>query len=403
MTTREIRSRRFHFGRAIVSVVLIYGIFAALWILLSDKAVEALFNDPEQIIRASLIKGWLFVAATTLLLYVLVKRQNAQLHAAHEAELAICQERKRSLELLAAIVDNSADAIYAKDGTGRYLLFNRAACRFIGKAATEVVGHDDREIFPTVLAESLIAVDRRVMASGQTETNEVVIDVTGDSRTLLATKGPLHDAGGKIVGIFGISRDITERKRADEALRLSELRFRAIVEQTLAGIYIIQDDHFRYVNPAFANMFGYGTPAELIDSLPISALITPADRVMVAENIRRRLAGEIADIHYSFVGLRRDGRMIDVEVHGRAFEYEGRPAVIGLIQDISLRIRTEAELRQRNEELERFNRATVGRELEMIELKKRVNELSRELGREPPYILTFLESDADGKGSAHGA
>lgn len=402
MTTGGLRSRRFHFGRAVLSVVLIYGLFAALWILFSDVALKALFSDPEQIIRVSLIKGWLFVALTTLLLYVLVKRQNAELHAAHEAEMRTCRERQRTLELLSAIVENSADAIYAKDDKGRYLLFNRAACRFVGKPVTEVLGQDDTALFPAALAARLMAVDRQVMASGQTETNEVIIDVTGAPRTLLATKGPLHDAGGKTIGIFGISRDVTERQRAEEALRLSELRFRAIVEQTLAGIYIIQDGHFRYVNPAFAAMFGYDSPADLIDSLPIEALIAEADRTLVAENIRRRLEGEIADIHYNFVGLRRDGSTINVEVHGRAFEYEGRPAVIGLIQDISQRIRTETELRQRNEELERFNRASVGRELEMIELKKSVNELSRALGREPPYILTFLESDADRKESPHG-
>ena len=66
-----------------LQVVLLYALFAGAWILLSDKAVEAMFNDPEQIIRISMIKGWLFVAVTTVLLYVLVVRLVGKIEAAH--------------------------------------------------------------------------------------------------------------------------------------------------------------------------------------------------------------------------------------------------------------------------------------------------------------------------------
>ncbi len=117
---------------------------------------------------------------------------------------------------------------------------------------------------------------------------------------------------------------------------------RALVEQTLAGIYVIQDGRFRYVNQEFARIFGYASPADIIDLLKIAELIAPEDREMVAENVRRRAEGEMPEMRYSFVGLRRDGRRIHIEVHGRAMQFDGKPAVIGLLLDITERKLAEA-------------------------------------------------------------
>src|SRR3990167_7065088 len=114
---------------AALRLVLIYAAFAALWILLSDKALEWLFSDPAQIIRISLFKGWLFVAVTSLLLYGLVRRLLGQALELSLREQAAHDEYVRSQQLLAAIVDGSTDSIFAKDLAGRYLLFNRETAR----------------------------------------------------------------------------------------------------------------------------------------------------------------------------------------------------------------------------------------------------------------------------------
>jgi PAS domain S-box-containing protein len=380
-------------GQATLSVVLSYGIFAALWILFSDKAVEALFDDPAMIIRASMIKGWLFVAVTTGLLYVLVKRQIAHLNNAHRKEIASLQERQKSLDLLNAIVDNSEDAIYAKDSEGRFLLFNRAACRYAGKTASEILGRNDRELFLPEQADQLMAADRRVMAENKIHTTEEILDTALGRKTLLATKGPLRDAAGHAVGIFGISHDITDRKQAESVLAESEGRFRALVEQSAAGIYIMQDNHFCYVNPYFAQLAGYDAPQEIIDHVSFMDLIVPEQHAMIADKMRRRMAGDTGDNHYNITGVRRDGTRIDVELHGNIIQYRGRPALIGLFIDVTARAAAEAELRLRNEELERFNRAVVGREVDMIDMKKRINALSQELGRAPPYPLSFEQAE----------
>lgn len=123
--------------------------------------------------------------------------------------------------------------------------------------------------------------------------------------------------------------------------------FRTLTEEALVGIYIIQGNRFRYVNPALANIFGYN-PDEIIDRLGPLDLTHPSDREKVASNVNRRLSGEVEASHYVLQGLRRDGTQITCEVLGRLTEYEGAPAIIGTLLDITERRHAEeAEQEQR--------------------------------------------------------
>jgi PAS domain S-box-containing protein len=125
-----------------------------------------------------------------------------------------------------------------------------------------------------------------------------------------------------------------------------------LVEQSLACVYIIQGRHFRYVNPWFAKVFGYDSPEEVIDRLPVMDLVAPEDRQKVADNVRRREKGEIDALHYGFTGLRKDGSRVEVEVFGTAVDYEGQPAVIGISIDVTKRKQAEAELERHRMHLE---------------------------------------------------
>ena len=143
-----------------------------------------------------------------------------------------------------------------------------------------------------------------------------------------------------------VARDISERKAAERALRESEERFRGLVEQSLAGIYIIQEGRYRYVNRAFAAIFGFASPEEFVARVQVGDRVSPADRARVIELLRRRIAGEIPDANYTFAGIRRDGGIVEVEVHGRRMEFDGRPAVIGIALDITARRAAEEQLRK---------------------------------------------------------
>jgi PAS domain S-box-containing protein len=151
--------------------------------------------------------------------------------------------------------------------------------------------------------------------------------------------------------VVGTLVDITERREA-------EAKFRGLVEQALAGIYIVEGGYVRYANPVFAALFGYPSPDALVDRIPLGDLVAPADRERVRENIRLRTSGAVREMHYDFRARRRDGTTFVAEVHGRGFEFQGRPAVIGIIQDVTGRKWTEEALRESEADLRRAQ--TVG-------------------------------------------
>jgi PAS domain S-box-containing protein len=135
-------------------------------------------------------------------------------------------ERRRAEEtlnrertLLRTVIDNLPDQIYVKDVQGSFVVANEPMVRFLG--GKSLVGKENSDIFPMELAGQYEAQEKEVMRSGEAlvDQEEEIVDPTGDSRWLLSNKVPLRDAAGQITGIVGISRDITERKRAEQELK----------------------------------------------------------------------------------------------------------------------------------------------------------------------------------------
>ncbi|MDW7967460.1 MAG: ATP-binding protein [Thermoanaerobaculum sp.] len=121
-------------------------------------------------------------------------------------------------------------------------------------------------------------------------------------------------------------------EQAQQALAASEERYRTLVEHSLVGVYLIQGDRFLYCNPRMAEMFGYSA-AEVMQEKRVQDLVAPEDRARVAENLRRRFAGEIPAVRYSFTALKRDGTRFPVEVFGARTLLPSGPAVQGMIVD----------------------------------------------------------------------
>ena len=133
------------------------------------------------------------------------------------------EARQQSEALLQAITDHSEDMIFVKDRDLRLLFLNPAGCRLHGLAAGQLLGRTDAQIHPDAAQATAFAeVDRRVMESRRTEIfEEEFTTPDGEKKTLLTAKTPRLDEHGHVVGIIGIARDITERKRAEEQLKVS--------------------------------------------------------------------------------------------------------------------------------------------------------------------------------------
>jgi PAS domain S-box-containing protein len=193
-----------------------------------------------------------------------------------------------------------------------------------------------------------------------------------------------------------------ERARAAERLAESEARLRALVEQSISGIYVIQDGRFAYVNPRMATIFGYGAPTEIV-GLPVETLVAPEDRTTVAENIAERLAGHVQSAAYGFHGLRKDGRVVDIGVHGTIARYDGRTAIIGTLQDITERKRIEDERLAHLSRAHRQLEAAGAVSLSVALLAGDVHQLAREvtetaaatIGVERANVWLFNEDETE--------
>lgn len=130
---------------------------------------------------------------------------------------------QRSTRLLRAVLENAPDAIFVKDRDGRYLLCNPAVCGFLGKTEQEILGHHDRELFHEG-AQQVIDHDLRVMQDARSHQFEEVATSDGVERVYMTQKTPFFDEDGNVVGLIGISRDVTAMRRAERELTDNLLR-----------------------------------------------------------------------------------------------------------------------------------------------------------------------------------
>ncbi|HXQ68559.1 MAG TPA: PAS domain S-box protein [Alphaproteobacteria bacterium] len=148
----------------------------------------------------------------------------------------------------------------------------------------------------------------------------------------------------------------TDRRRADT-------EFQGLVEHSLVGMAIVQDGRFLYVNPKYCEIFGYSRD-ELLGGITPLDLTADADRGRAALNMEKRLIGTAPGVDYVFKGKRKDGSIIDVEIHGALMEIGGRPALIASLMDVTARRRGEEKLRRLQEQTKR-ERDTAQRYLDI--------------------------------------
>jgi PAS domain S-box-containing protein len=132
------------------------------------------------------------------------------------------QQLRRSTELLQAVMDGATDAIFLKDTSGVFLIFNRAAATFIGRPATEVIGRRTEDVFPDATSREIRAKELTVIRTGVATTVEETIVAKGLVRTFLTTRSAQRDENGRITGLIGIARNITAMKQAEQARSQAE-------------------------------------------------------------------------------------------------------------------------------------------------------------------------------------
>jgi PAS domain S-box-containing protein len=236
---------------------------------------------------------------------------------------------------------------WERDYVGGRVSLSDEACRIFGVQPLDLPQWQDRWvslIHPEDREKTAAASEMALSDGPRYDVEYRVVRPDGTMRVVHSQGDVTWDEEGRPVRQFGAMQDVTEWRQAEDELSEVKERFRVLAESALTGIYVTHMDRFSYVNPAFARMFGY-TVEEIVDRLGSLDLTYPEDRQLVADNMRRRLDGEVEDLRYEFRGLRKDGSVFPVEVHGRRVNFGGKTGVLGTLIDNTQRKRAEDELR----------------------------------------------------------
>jgi PAS domain S-box-containing protein len=177
----------------------------------------------------------------------------------------------------------------------------------------------------------------------------------------------IRDENQRAIGIMGVTRDITDRKQAEEALRDSEEQYRLVVENAKESIFILQGNKIVFVNPAVIGMAGYSK--EILTSKPFTEFVHPDDLNMVVNHHIRRIKGDEVPPVYSFRVIGQDGTVIWCELNGAVIQWKDKPATLAFLTNITERKRADDELQRSLDNLKKAFGATVQVMVSAVEMR----------------------------------
>ncbi|MDD1693665.1 MAG: PAS domain S-box protein [Methanoregula sp.] len=266
-------------------------------------------------------------------------------------------ERKRaeealynSQQMLQIVLDTIPQRVFWKDKNSVFLGCNKPNALDAGFAdPADMVGKTDYDYTSAGIADLYRADDRHVMETGQARVNYEEPQERSDGSTawLRTSKVPLHDKAGQVIGVLGTYEDITEQKRNEAALRESEEKYRTLVEKAKEAIAIVQDRNIVFVNKSGADILGI--PAGELEGKPFIDYIWPDDREMITVRHSGREAGDVVPDAYDFRIIGAGGRPVWVLISSASISWQGRPATLSLMTDITERKFAEGALQDSEE------------------------------------------------------
>lgn len=328
-------------------IVLLYALFATLWILLSDRTMAWLLGTPDTLTQANIYKGLFFVAVTSLLLYGLMRRW-VRGHLRTEENL------RQEVALNQRYLDTVQTLMVSLDPEGRITMINRKGCELLGYGEEELLG---RNWFATCLPQpegmaQVYPVFQRIMAEqlDQAEYFEnPVLCRDGRQRLIAWHNAYLLDDDGRVAGTLSSGQDITDQREAEEALRESEARWVLAVDSAGHGVWDWNAATNKvFFSPQWKAMLGYAE-REIGDDLnEWSSRVHPDDLAACYADIERHFRGE-APTYINEHRLRcKDGSYKWILDQGRVVSRgsDGKPLrVIGTHTDIHWRRALEQQLR----------------------------------------------------------
>jgi PAS domain S-box-containing protein len=281
-------------------------------------------------------------AEGTITHYVAVKEDVTERKQA-EALLLESEENFR------ALAENAYDGILISTGEGRNAYANRRVAEMSGYSTEELLRMQLSDLaHPDERKKLQDLFQRRLSGEAVLERYETIM-LRKDGTHVPAELGAALTTWRGQPAVMQFIRDITDRRRAEQALYESEEKYRNLVERASDGIALIQDNVVRYANQRLAEMGGWS--ASEVVGKPFIEYVRPDERARVVQRYQRRLRGEAVPSSYETVLRGKDGSSVHAELSAGVVSYEGKPTDLVVVRDITERKRAEAELADRNARL----------------------------------------------------
>ncbi len=274
------------------------------------------------------------------------------------------EERIRQTGLITSLLDSIPDIIFFKDTNGVYLGCNPPFSELVGKSRNEIIGKTDFDLFDREAADAFRFFDKEMLLENIPRHNEEWITYPNGRKVLIDTlKTPYWAGDGTLIGILGISRDITKRKEAEEALQLSSQKWEAIISASPDGIGMTSlDGKIQLMSEKLALIHGFSI--EQRDSYlgkTIFDFVDPSNHTLLLENIQKLLTGEKNSKITEYIAVRQDGSRFFIDVNSTILhDAKGKPESILFVErDITERKLAEEALQTKSSLLEAQTNATI--------------------------------------------
>jgi len=316
-------------------------------------------------------------------------------HIKQLAQTRLTEERRReSDQRFRSLFENAYDGLILVDISGRILDINEKAAEIAEKKREDIIGKSflELELVNSKALPLLVEKLRQSSMGRKLEAFELEVSShTGVKKTVEIGSSFIF-SNNEPVGSLALVRDITQRKRAEQALKESEAKYRSLIEQSLSGILIAQGPtpHIAFANKTISDILGY-TPEELSTFSPqqIEKMVPEEDREKFRRYLRERLEGKDLPTRYEVRAIRKDGNIVWLGVSSRLIAFEGRAAVQIMFADISESKKAEETLRESEERFSRLAAAAfegigISEEGKIIDLN---DQLAKMLGYERDELI----------------
>jgi len=260
--------------------------------------------------------------------------------ARKQVEMAL----KESEENYRLIVESSHELIWTTDLKGNLTFINKNGSKFLGYEIDQILGKDTSNfIHPDILPIARTSF-LKVIHDRQPQSIELrLIYRDGGERIMLTKEVPLFK-NNKTIGVMAFGIDITERKQFEDALKESEEKFRGVVEKSNDGIYVLQDDRFVFINPRYTDITGYKLEEISGEDFDFRIMLSENGLKVLNERSEKQKRGEEVPDRYIFESLRKDGQKRNLEVSVTMIDWQNKPATLGIVSDVTERIKTRKKL-----------------------------------------------------------